>query len=114
MDFGIGINTGKAVAGNMGSKDRVEYSVIGSAVNLAARLTSATQGGKVWISGNTLKLVKDHITARSLDEIEVKGTQEKVKAYEVVDVYPESIVGQRPIESSDLRRRELNAGEEGA
>jgi len=114
IDFGIGINTGKAVAGNMGSKDRVEYSVIGSAVNLAARLTSATQGGKVWISGNTLKLVKDYITARSLDEIEVKGTQEKVKAYEVVDVNPESIVGQRAIEPSDLRRLELNAGEEGA
>ena len=113
MDFGIGINTGKAVAGNMGSKDRLEYSVIGGAVNLAARLTSATQGSKVWISANTFELVKDCITAKSLDEIEVKGRQETVKAYEVVDICPESIVSQPTIKSSDLMRLKFNpSGEE--
>ena len=112
MDFGIGINTGKAVAGNMGSKDRLEYSVIGGAVNLAARLTSATQGSKVWISANTFELVKDCITAKSLDEIEVKGRQETVKAYEVVDIYPQSVVSQPTTKSGNLMRLKFNASAE--
>jgi len=98
-DFGIGINTGTAVAGNMGSEVRVEYSVIGDAVNLAARLTNATPGGKVWISDNTFKLVKDCISAKSLDELVVKGKQEPVRAYEVVDVYPESVIRKATIQS---------------
>jgi adenylate cyclase len=97
MNFGIGINTGNAIAGNMGSEDRVEYSVIGSAVNLAARLTSATKSSKVWIGDTTFRLVKDCITAKSLGEIEVKGRQKKVKAYEVVDIYPESIVSNQQL-----------------
>lgn len=113
IDFGIGINTGRAVAGNMGSEDRVEYSVIGSAVNLAARLTSATKGSKVWISVNTFELAKDHITAKWLDEIEVKGRQETVKAYEVVDICPESIVGQPTTKSTDLMRLKFNVSGEG-
>ena len=86
MDFGIGINTGKAIAGNMGSEDRLEYSVIGDAVNIAARLASATPGGKVWIGGKTFDLVKDYITAKPLFPLEVKGKREPIKAYEVVDI----------------------------
>lgn len=104
MDFGIGINTGKAVAGNMGSEDRFEYSVIGDTVNLAARLTNAAQGGKVWIGVNTFKLVEDCITAKPLGEIEVKGKRGTVKAYEVVNVYSESIVSQPTIKPSELTR----------
>ncbi len=85
MDFGIGINTGQAVAGNMGSEDRLEYSVIGDAVNTAARLADATPGGKIWIGSSTFEMVKDHIRSRSLGELAVKGRQESVQAYEVVD-----------------------------
>lgn len=86
MDFGIGINTGKAVAGNMGSEDRLEYSVIGDAVNIAARLASVVPGGKVWIGANTFGLVKDYITAKPLRPLAVKGKREPIKAYEVVDI----------------------------
>ncbi|MFH1169731.1 MAG: adenylate/guanylate cyclase domain-containing protein, partial [Chloroflexota bacterium] len=49
LDFGIGVNTGKALAGTMGSADRLEYSVIGDAVNTAARLADAAPGGRIWI-----------------------------------------------------------------
>jgi adenylate cyclase len=86
MDFGIGINTGKAVAGNMGSEDRLEYSVIGDAVNVAARLASTAPGGKIWIGANTFELVKDYITAKPLRPLAMKGKRKPVTAYEVVGV----------------------------
>jgi len=86
MEFGIGVNTGKAVAGNMGSEDRLEYSVLGDAVNTAARLASATPGGKVWIGANTFAWVKDYITAKPLEPLSVKGKHEPIQAYEVVDI----------------------------
>ena len=86
MEFGIGINTGQAVAGNMGSEDRLEYSIIGDAVNIAARLASATPVGKVWIGANTFEQVKGDITAKPLEPLELKGKREPVEAYEVVDI----------------------------
>ena len=86
MEFGIGMNTGQAVVGSMGSEDRLEYSVIGDVVNTAARLASATPGGKVWIGINTFSEVKDYITAKPLDALVVKGKREPIEAYEVVDI----------------------------
>ena len=84
MDFGIGINTGKAVAGNMGSEDRLEYSVIGDAVNVAARLASTAPGGKVWIGADTFKQVRDYVKARRLRPLAMKGKRKPVTAYEVL------------------------------
>jgi len=86
MEFGIGINTGKAVAGNMGSEDRLEYSVIGDTVNTAAKLSNAAPGGKVWIGADTFLLVKDYVMAKPLDPLSIKGKREPVKTYEVLDI----------------------------
>lgn len=91
MDFGIGINTGMVVAGNMGSEDRLEYSVIGDAVNIASRLTSVTPAGKVWIGSDTYELVKDYIRAKPLKPLMVKGKRLPIKAYEVIDYMPQTI-----------------------
>lgn len=91
MDFGIGINTGMVVAGNMGSEDRLEYSVIGNAVNIASRLTSVTPGEKVWIGSDTYELVKDYIRVKPLKPLMVKGKRLPIKAYEVIDYMPETI-----------------------
>jgi len=86
MEFGIGVNTGRAVAGNMGSADRLEYSVIGDTVNTAARLAGLTPGGKVWISAETFDLIKDYIKAIPLEPLKLKGKREKIQAYEVIDI----------------------------
>ena len=86
MEFGIGINTGTAIAGNMGDLERLEYSIIGDTVNTAARLTAAAPGGKIWISAETYRLISGQIDAIPLAPLAVKGKTELVQAYEVISV----------------------------
>jgi class 3 adenylate cyclase len=86
MEFGIGINTGKVVAGNMGSTDRLEYSVIGDAVNTAARLAGVAPGGKVWIGADTYDLIESEVRATLLEPLSLKGKHEAIRAYEVLDI----------------------------
>ena len=110
MDFGIGINTGTAVAGNMGSRERLEYSVIGSAVNLASRLTSAAPGGKVWISDNTFKLAQSLVEVTSLGEMSIAGKKDTFQAYEVISLYPDFTNRERTLVSVQQLIK-LNASE---
>jgi len=91
VDFSIGINTGKAVAGNLGSEDRLEYSVVGDVVNIAARLTSLAEGGKVWIGSDAYDLIRDYCVAKPLGTLELKGKRELIRAYEVMDIRQESV-----------------------
>ncbi len=86
MEFGIGINTGNALAGNMGSADRLEYSVIGDAVNTAARLADVTPGGRVWVGANTFDMIKGHVSALPLEPLPLKGKRGTIQAYEIVDI----------------------------
>lgn len=86
MEFGIGINTGKAVAGIMGSEDRLEYSVVGDTVNTAARLASSAPGGKIWIGNSTFAEVEGQIFAKPLKPLVVRGKREPIQAYEVLDI----------------------------
>jgi len=84
IKVGIGINSGEAVIGNMGSTKRVEYTAIGDTVNLASRLCSAAQGGQIIISEGTYKPVKDKIKVKALGKIKVKGKAKPVKIYQVL------------------------------
>jgi len=89
VQFGIGINTGVALAGNIGSAGRSEYTVIGDSVNTASRICSSTPGGEVWIGAETYNQAKDHIEICELQAQQVKGKSEPIKVYRVTACAPQ-------------------------
>jgi len=86
INVGTGVNTGIAIVGNMGSKTRLDYSVVGDAVNLAARLEATACRGEhlnnktIW-SSYTQDQLPDTIKTKSIGEIKVKGKEELIKIY---------------------------------
>ena len=86
IEFGIGVNTGSVVAGNMGSVDRLEYSIIGDSVNVAARLADMADGGKAWIGADTYDLIDEYVTVKPLTPLSLKGKQVQHQAYEILTI----------------------------
>jgi adenylate cyclase len=86
VTIGIGVSAGEAVAGTVGTAERMEYTVIGDSVNLAARLESNAKPGQILISHRTWEKVHDVVDTRSLGIIKVKGKEEQVEVYEVLGV----------------------------
>lgn len=91
VDIGIGLNTDHVVSGNIGSKKRMDYTIIGDGVNLAARLESACKqyGAHILISEFTYKLLRGTYYSRELDLVIVKGKTKPVAIYEVLDYHSE-------------------------
>jgi adenylate cyclase len=89
VDIGIGLNTDNVVSGNIGSKKRMDYTIIGDGVNLAARLESACKqyGAHILISEFTYKLLKGTYYSRELDLVVVKGKTKPVAIYEILDYH---------------------------
>ncbi len=83
LEMGIALNTGEVIVGNIGSDKHVKYGVVGSHVNLTARIESNTVGGQVLISGTTLELAGDELDVGPKQMIVAKGFPEPIPAYEI-------------------------------
>jgi len=86
MKTRIGINTGEALVGNVGYKDRFSYTVLGDPVNIASRLEGLNKfyGTRIIIGESTYSMAESRIEARLLDRVVVKGKTEGVRVYELI------------------------------
>jgi class 3 adenylate cyclase len=83
LQFGIGLHVGEVVVGNIGMSDRMDYTAIGDAVNLAKRIQENAPGGKVMLSEDIYHMVAEEIEANFFEEVQVRGRQKPVKLYEL-------------------------------
>ena len=82
----IGLNTGYCNVGNFGSPERMDYTIVGGEVNLAARLESAADIGGILMSYETYALVRDIVEAEERDAITMKGIKREVRAFAVTNI----------------------------
>ncbi len=83
IKIGIGVNTGKAVIGNMGSPQRQEFTALGDAVNTSSRLCGVAEPDQIIIAEATYQQCKDKIIAKKLPPLKVKGKEKPLTAYDV-------------------------------
>ncbi|MBN1122349.1 MAG: GAF domain-containing protein [Anaerolineae bacterium] len=86
LKFGIGVHTGEAVVGNVGSPERLDYTAMGDSVNLAKRLQEVAAPMQILLSEATYLLVRDNVSVMELEPIQVKGRTQYTKVYELQDV----------------------------
>lgn len=84
INLGIGICSGPAVVGNMGSPQRQEFTAIGDTINTSSRLSGTASGGQIMITESTYKLIQDKVEAKKLEPLKVKGKEKPLIVYEVL------------------------------
>ena len=90
IGVGMGVNTGNVTVGNLGSKDFLNYTVIGDAVNLACRLEQNAKAGEIIITQATYEEVKDAVDVEPMEPIKVKGKSEPIPIYRVLRRKPDA------------------------
>jgi len=84
LDYGVGINVGDAVVGYIGTQKQMNYTAIGSGVNLASRLESAAAPGQILLSDTAYQRVQEYVEVRPLPPVEAKGFNEPITVYELL------------------------------
>ena len=87
----MGITTGFCTVGNFGSRDRMDYTIIGNEVNLAARLQSATEPGSILLSHETNALVQDLVMTEEQPPITVKGFPKPISGYKIIGTFDDLV-----------------------
>jgi len=86
LEVGIGVDTGEAIAGYIGSPIRMEFTVVGDRVNTAKRFCDMAAGGSVVVGDTTWDLIRDHFRSKPIGTVMLKGKAEAVRAHEIIDV----------------------------
>ena len=84
FEIGIGINTGHVIAGNIGSPEKMDFTVIGDTVNLSARLQGVAKRGEIVVGEPTYEVVKDRFTFEEIGEISLKNSIKPLRSYRLI------------------------------
>lgn len=114
----IGINTGHCTVGNFGSERRMDYTIVGSPVNVASRLEGLAEPGGILLSGSTYHLVKDEVACSARGAVRVKGVQHPIETWDVIGLrdpaHPSPLLEPRDDGGFDLARLSFSPGSSSA